>query len=77
MIVLFILGLVFLANYVLIREGIRSRGSSNPMARKSIRELLNPWEEESQDLDELRERISELEEPPSGQENDGQDFNAT
>jgi hypothetical protein len=55
-----ILGIVFLINFGLIREGLRSRGLSSPLAKKSIRELLIPWDAEDHDIDELHRRISNL-----------------
>ena len=55
-----ILGIVFIINFGLIREGLRSRGSSSPLATKSIRELVIPWDEEDRDIDELHRRISNL-----------------
>ena len=55
-----ILGIVFIINFGLIREGLRSRGSSSPLAKKSIRELLIPWDAEDRDIDELHRQISHL-----------------
>ena len=55
-----ILGIVFIINFGLIREGLRSRGSSSPLAKKSIRELVIPWDAEDRDIDELHRRISSL-----------------
>ena len=55
-----ILGIVFIINFGLIREGLRSRGSSSPLAKKSIRELLIPWDAEDRDIDELHRQISNL-----------------
>jgi hypothetical protein len=55
-----ILGIVFIINFGLIREGLRLRGSSSPLAKKSIRELVIPWDAEDRDIDELHRRISNL-----------------
>ncbi len=63
-----ILGLVFIINFNLIRGGLRSRGSSSPLANKSIRELLVPWDAEDRDIDELHQRISNLNESQSEKE---------
>lgn len=65
-----ILGIVFIINFGLIREGLRSRGSSNPLAKKSIRELVIPWDAEDRDIDELHRRISDLDGSYTGNEDD-------
>ena len=65
-----ILGIVFIINFGLIREGLRSRGSSNPLGNKSIRELVVPWDAEDRDLDELHRRISELDGSDAKKEDD-------
>ena len=65
-----ILGIVFIINFGLIREGLRSRGSSSPLAKKSIRELVIPWDAEDRDIDELHHRISNLDAPDANTEDD-------
>ncbi len=65
-----ILGIVFIINFGLIREGLRSRGSSSPLAKKSIRELVIPWDAEDRDIDELHRRISNLDAPDANKEDD-------
>jgi hypothetical protein len=56
-----VLAFVLLLNAGLVLTALRYRKSSpRPIFGESIRDLLNPWKDEDQALDELHEEVDKL-----------------
>jgi hypothetical protein len=61
LIVFGVLAFVLLLNLGLILTALRHRGTNpNPMIRKSLADMLNPWKEEDQALDDLHKKVESL-----------------